>query len=129
MTDWQEKQYQEQQKNGLTATHPGLIRGIPSYLPHRSDYLIGTIKAKLEKISNDGLSLDKSVQEELANLINLLQSIEKRFIYNQIKGLKECDARQQQLEAKLDYIQVALESLLQKQPNVCLSKKIRQNIQ
>ncbi|MEW6497142.1 MAG: hypothetical protein AB1589_32265 [Cyanobacteriota bacterium] len=129
MANLQEIQFEEQPKNGLGAIKPGLVRNVPSDIPRRADYLIGIIKAKVENLSNDGLSLDKSVQEELANLINLLQSIEKRFIYNKIKGLKECDARQQQLEAKLDYIQVALESLLQKQPSVCLSKKIRQNIQ
>jgi hypothetical protein len=129
MTTSPEKQFQVRHSNGSEATSPGLVRDIPSYIPRRCDYLIGIIKAKLEKISNDGAPLDKSVQEELANLINLLQSIEKRFIYNAIKGLKQCDARQQQLEAKLDYIQMALESLLQKQPSVCLSKKIRQNIQ
>ncbi|MBD2255821.1 hypothetical protein [Nostoc parmelioides] len=106
-----------------------LKRKLPVDIQSRVDYLIGQITSELKKLSQDGLTLEKATQEELSELINLLQSIEKRFIYNATKNLKNCDARQEQLAAKLDFLQVAIEALFQKQPNLCLAKKIRRNIQ
>lgn len=117
------------QNGSMGEEKPALKRRLPVNISSRVDYLIGQITAELKKLGNDGVVLDKATQEELSSLINLLQSIEKRFIYNAIKNLKDCDARQEQLAAKLDFIQIAIDALFLKKPNTCLAKRIRRNIQ
>lgn len=126
----QEAKVSENTQNGSSAVeNPALKRRLPVDIPSRVDYLVGQITTELKNLGRDGVVLDRATQEELSSVINLLQSIEKRFIYNTIQGLKDCDARQEQLVAKLDFIQIALDALFQKQPNICLAKRIRRNIQ
>ena len=100
-------------------------------LSFRINYLIQNTNKQVRKIANESnLSefLFKKVQEEASNLVNLLQSIEKRYIYNKKKkDAKDCDARQAQLEASLDFVESALEALFQEKPNICLSKRIRRH--
>lgn len=117
------------QNGSSSAEKPALKRRLPIAIPSRVDYLIGQIITEIKNRGHDGIILDRATQEELSSLINLIQSIEKRFIYNVVKELKDCDARQEQLAAKLDFIQIAIDALFQKHPNVCLAKRIRRNIQ
>ncbi|HIK06366.1 MAG TPA: hypothetical protein IGS40_16895 [Trichormus sp. M33_DOE_039] len=129
MTVQEVKVSENSQNISIAGEKPALKRRLPIDIPARVDYLIGQITAELKKLGHEGVVLNKATQEELASIINLLQSIEKRFIYNAVKNLKDCDARQEQLAAKLDFIQIAIDALLQKQPNTCLAKRIRRNIQ
>lgn len=108
--------------------HPALLTARPSDLSSKVSYLTKFIQSKLREIDDEGRNLDRSLQEELSNLINLLQDIEKRFICNS-KKVKECDTRQAQLNANIDFIEVAILALFQKRPNLCLAKRIRRQIE
>ena len=71
----------------------------------------------------------REFQLELSRLINLLQITQKQLIAISEKSVNLPYSRQKQLEINLDYIQIALDSLLRDQPNLTLARKIRRNIE
>lgn len=120
-------QVSEVSTNGAISGTPATKVQSPPDIQPRVTFLLNLIQKEIKRLNDDGIFLDRATQEELSNLINLLQAIEKRFIYNNEK--KQCPIKLKQLSAKLNFIQIALEAILQKQPNVCLSKRIRRHVE
>ncbi|WP_190802679.1 hypothetical protein [Leptolyngbya sp. FACHB-261] len=98
----------------------------PDAVAEKVDSLVNYIQQEIH--SRGKKAMTWQVQEELAQLINLLQRVEKRFLKNEA-AKQPCVVKQKQLKSSLDFVEIAIKALFEEQPNLCLSRKIRRNIE
>jgi hypothetical protein len=105
--------------------------------------LINNIKDKISELSKKGIK--EEAQIELSHLINLMQRIENclvlseqnrhsrfsnlfyKIFFNKLEEYRRL--KRQQLLIKIEYIELAVNGLLQEKPNVALAIQIRRSIE
>jgi hypothetical protein len=88
------------------------------------------IDAGIKHLSGGKTEREKrEFQEELSDLLNVLHLVENQVVVASERAASLTPPRQKQLENSLDRLQIALDGLLQEQPNITLARQIRRHVE